>query len=63
LNRYPKVTTPLPTSRSQQVLSKTRVSLFLRRNCSKTRKRAHDDPNLNETIEQVFRNIESSAVG
>lgn len=25
--------------------------------------KAHDDPNLNETIEQVFRNIESSAVG
>ena len=25
--------------------------------------RAHDDPNLNENIEQVFRNIESSAVG
>lgn len=26
-------------------------------------KRAHDDPNLNETIEQVFKGIESSAVG
>lgn len=25
--------------------------------------KAHNDPNLNETIEQVFRNIESSAVG
>ncbi|GAB3085091.1 type I restriction-modification system subunit M [Corynebacterium aquatimens] len=26
-------------------------------------KRAHDDPNLNETIEKVFKGIESSAVG